>query len=645
MSFNDGMIWVGQSYYRILCPGNSCAEPGSKKKRKCYVHEANWRGCCRKVPDEPKWIVPGKSKIFLVHRDNVKSKNRGKIFGYFVVKRIEKLQIPEKIAPLQIKKTVALKAGKLEELIKENVNPTLEGFVYRTDNGDPIKGAEVRFQPEGEKENMAEKTTSGDDGHYKLELLPGSYDAYVNAVCYDEETLEGVEISYEEKTTQDFYLTPQKCGEKLELKMECWNGDKIVTHRFEGGEWVETGNKCPDPPKKPPKCNDGDVRTQECWDGTRVVTYRCKNGKWVKTKDKCPSPPKEPVKCKDGEVKEKECWDGTKIVTHQCKDGKWVGKFDNCPEKPECEDGTVKEKECPDGSIIVTHICKDGRWVKTYEKCPREPDDDDDYDDDDDDYNGNNGNGPVEVPIDYTVFEYHRWCSLRLRPKGIYLVDSLTAEITDSFNKKLYDSGIWEKYKNARNDRKRKEIIKKGNELFAKVVKEIHAHRKQTTIVPKPLEKKVDVYGELIYFKDPPILENQPQAAFRGLRRINGHHLIRQIIKGVRIPEMKYYEDESTTPRKRLINKISKKHKINEAKSERILKEITGFIQQELRKNGRFSLTGFGSFSVAHRKARIGRNPKTGGKINVPAKDVVKFKPGKNLKDTIHPQKAPKKTK
>ncbi len=46
-------------------------------------------------------------------------------------------------------------------------------------------------------------------------------------------------------------------------------------------------------------------------------------------------------------------------------------------------------------------------------------------------------------------------------------------------------------------------------------------------------------------------------------------------------------------------------------------------------------LTGFGTFSVSHRKARMGRNPQTGASLKIAAKDVPKFKAGKGLKDAV----------
>lgn len=46
-------------------------------------------------------------------------------------------------------------------------------------------------------------------------------------------------------------------------------------------------------------------------------------------------------------------------------------------------------------------------------------------------------------------------------------------------------------------------------------------------------------------------------------------------------------------------------------------------------------LTGFGTFTVSKRKARIGRNPQTGASIKIPAKRAVRFKAGKSLKDAV----------
>lgn len=58
-------------------------------------------------------------------------------------------------------------------------------------------------------------------------------------------------------------------------------------------------------------------------------------------------------------------------------------------------------------------------------------------------------------------------------------------------------------------------------------------------------------------------------------------------------------------------------------------------ISQSLKKGEKVSLVGFGSFSVAHRKARNGINPKTRKPLKIPARKVPVFKPGKKLKEAV----------
>ena len=62
------------------------------------------------------------------------------------------------------------------------------------------------------------------------------------------------------------------------------------------------------------------------------------------------------------------------------------------------------------------------------------------------------------------------------------------------------------------------------------------------------------------------------------------------------------------------------------------VKTIIDSLVNTLSRGGRVEIRGFGSFSLNHRPARLGRNPKTGEKVNVPEKFVPHFKPGKELK-------------
>ena len=60
-----------------------------------------------------------------------------------------------------------------------------------------------------------------------------------------------------------------------------------------------------------------------------------------------------------------------------------------------------------------------------------------------------------------------------------------------------------------------------------------------------------------------------------------------------------------------------------------------GTIKKTLKKRDKVYLFGFGTFSVVKRKARIGRNPKTGQKVKIAAKVIPKFKPAKAFKEAV----------
>lgn len=62
---------------------------------------------------------------------------------------------------------------------------------------------------------------------------------------------------------------------------------------------------------------------------------------------------------------------------------------------------------------------------------------------------------------------------------------------------------------------------------------------------------------------------------------------------------------------------------------------LTSLATSEVKKNGEFTVPGFGKLKKTHRKARDGRNPATGAVIKIPAKTTVKFSIGKAMKDSI----------
>ena len=84
-----------------------------------------------------------------------------------------------------------------------------------------------------------------------------------------------------------------------------------------------------------------------------------------------------------------------------------------------------------------------------------------------------------------------------------------------------------------------------------------------------------------------------------------------------------------------MIDHVAKAADISKAAAGRALDAIVGGVKATLKKNGSVTLVGFGTFRVAKRKQRTGRNPRTNQPIKIPAAKVPKFKPGKALKDAV----------
>lgn len=80
-----------------------------------------------------------------------------------------------------------------------------------------------------------------------------------------------------------------------------------------------------------------------------------------------------------------------------------------------------------------------------------------------------------------------------------------------------------------------------------------------------------------------------------------------------------------------LINAIAANSGLSKAASKKALDATIAAITDSLKKGEKVSLIGFGTFGVAKRSARTGRNPKTQQIMQIPAKAVVKFKPGSEL--------------
>ena len=85
-----------------------------------------------------------------------------------------------------------------------------------------------------------------------------------------------------------------------------------------------------------------------------------------------------------------------------------------------------------------------------------------------------------------------------------------------------------------------------------------------------------------------------------------------------------------------LVNKISADAGLKKADAEKALVATLEGIRSALADGNKVTIVGFGTFSVGERAARKGLNPRTKEPIEIPASKVVKFKPGKALKDSVN---------
>lgn len=85
-----------------------------------------------------------------------------------------------------------------------------------------------------------------------------------------------------------------------------------------------------------------------------------------------------------------------------------------------------------------------------------------------------------------------------------------------------------------------------------------------------------------------------------------------------------------------LVSEIASASGLTKADSEKALNATTEAIKSALAKGESIQLIGFGTFSISERAARTGRNPQTGQEIQIAAKKIAKFKPGKALDEAVN---------
>ena len=89
-----------------------------------------------------------------------------------------------------------------------------------------------------------------------------------------------------------------------------------------------------------------------------------------------------------------------------------------------------------------------------------------------------------------------------------------------------------------------------------------------------------------------------------------------------------------------LIEEVLRVTELPRKESESIVETIFDSIIESLQKGDKIEIRGFGSFRTRQRRGRVGRNPKTGEKVEVPAKRIPFFKPSKELKDFVNSEEA-----
>lgn len=103
-----------------------------------------------------------------------------------------------------------------------------------------------------------------------------------------------------------------------------------------------------------------------------------------------------------------------------------------------------------------------------------------------------------------------------------------------------------------------------------------------------------------------------------------------------------HQDDESDIPRAgvmtkaELVDEVARTVQLTKKQAETIVNIVFDSIVDSLRAGEKIELRGFGSFRLRNRKSRLGRNPKTGAKVDVPSKKIPYFKPGKELKELIN---------
>jgi DNA-binding protein HU-beta len=108
------------------------------------------------------------------------------------------------------------------------------------------------------------------------------------------------------------------------------------------------------------------------------------------------------------------------------------------------------------------------------------------------------------------------------------------------------------------------------------------------------------------------------------------------LVAAVKDPPSQIWAKEGNSLNKgELVDKIANDTGVTKTQAEAVFNSLIDGIKGSMKKGHKVTIVGFGTFSVAKRKARKGRNPQTGAEIKIPARKVPKFTAGSELKKAV----------
>lgn len=107
--------------------------------------------------------------------------------------------------------------------------------------------------------------------------------------------------------------------------------------------------------------------------------------------------------------------------------------------------------------------------------------------------------------------------------------------------------------------------------------------------------------------------------------------------KGLYCPEHKFEAGgvNKLMTQSQVINHFVEQTTLGPAEVKQLFTELSALAARELNETGEFVVPGFGKLVLAHRQARRGRNPATGEEIQIAARTILKFRVGKNIRDSV----------